>query len=251
MYHKITGGNSYAFLKFSKFYCVGEHSWYNLVMAKWTEYSTEKAQRTLEKAGAIPQGLNWRHVRNKLRLLGVSPETPNEILVTIVRKYEKIRESFPDVEPSKASEMAHKEYEIEQIDFDETEEIPIPELPEEVKIMAKEQLYEAPASATAKVKSPKGFEWLITTRDFTVRGVFDKVKELETMFENVGYTPQAGYSSTNAPLMPVPVCPDHGPMKESKKGKGWYCPTSVGENPQTGKKIYCAYRAGEDGNVYQ
>jgi len=220
----------------------------------------EKIQRVLEKAGVIPAGLHLNHAGNLVKVLGFTETTPPETIVTIGRKYYAYKESFPDATNYEASEAAYKEYEIEQMDFDKIEEIPIPELPKEI-LMAKEELYEAPASATVRITSPNGYGWLFTIRDFRANELFEKMKVIEGIFSGAGYYAEGhGYTATSSPqaatappqAATAPVCPDHGPMKASKhESGGWYCPKSVGNHPQTGDKIYCLYRANAEGEVYQ
>jgi len=38
---------------------------------------------------------------------------------------------------------------------------------------------EAPASATVKIVSPAGFDWMLTARDVTVAGLLDKIAQME------------------------------------------------------------------------
>jgi hypothetical protein len=103
-------------------------------------------------------------------------------------------------------------------------------------------LPEAPASASAKMTSPNGIEWLVTTRDFTVSGLMTKIKVLEEHLLKTGWTPASGRSArSDAPATngSTPMCPTHGtPMKPSKFG-GFYCPEKIADNDGTGKPIYC------------
>lgn len=113
-------------------------------------------------------------------------------------------------------------------------------------------LPEAPASASAKMVSPKGIEWTITARDFTVNGLLKKIEVMETHLLKDGWQPAdhsqpAPTSSTvSVGAAVTPVCPDgHGAMKPSTKKPGeFYCPAVVGTHPQTGKSLYCAHKVG-------
>lgn len=109
-------------------------------------------------------------------------------------------------------------------------------------------LPEAPASASAKMTSPQGIEWLLTVRDFTVNGLLQKCKVLEDHLLKDGWTPAStSYGRSAAPNGhadhgTAPLCPTHGtPMKQSKHG-GWYCPQKVaptGGGSDGSKPIYC------------
>lgn len=99
-------------------------------------------------------------------------------------------------------------------------------------------LPEAPASASAAMISPNGIEWLLTTRDFSVNGLLQKVKVMEDHLLKDGWTaapPRNGRRSAapsaDAPAAngAAPVCQYHGPMKRSKKFDGWYCPQKMGD----------------------
>ncbi|MCB0163780.1 MAG: hypothetical protein KDI79_06115 [Anaerolineae bacterium] len=93
-------------------------------------------------------------------------------------------------------------------------------------------LPEAPASATAKMTSPNGLEWLITLRDLSASGLLNKINQLETKLLTDGWQPVTnGPSPASAPADAggPPVCPYHGPMKRSKKFEGWYCPQKMGD----------------------
>jgi hypothetical protein len=109
-------------------------------------------------------------------------------------------------------------------------------------------LPEAPASASAKMISSNGIEWLLTTRDHTVNGLLTKVKVMEEHLLKDGWTPaRNGYARSVAPTGDAPtsegaapVCPMHGtPMKASKHGKGFYCPQKIADDDGTGKPVYC------------
>lgn len=52
-------------------------------------------------------------------------------------------------------------------------------------------LNEAPTSATVKVRSKQGFEWLFTMRDDTVNDLVLKIEKMEVEFTKRGWTPLA------------------------------------------------------------
>ena len=95
-------------------------------------------------------------------------------------------------------------------------------------------LPEAPASASAKMTSPSGVEWLVTVRDLSASGLLNKISQLETKLLGDGWQP-AGHANGNGggqdagPGNEPPVCPYHGPMKPSKKFNDWYCPQKMGD----------------------
>lgn len=95
-------------------------------------------------------------------------------------------------------------------------------------------LPEAPASASAKLISPQGVEWLLTMRDFTVGGLVGKIGQLEqTLIKNgwtVAPTRGNGHANGNGNGGEVaPICKYHGPMKRSKKFNGWYCSNKLAD----------------------
>jgi hypothetical protein len=116
-------------------------------------------------------------------------------------------------------------------------------------------LPEAPASATAKVKSPAGFEWLVTTRSLSLLDVMKRMKTLEEWLIKHDWEPANGYKPAAAPPAPatngnaprdsVPTCPTHQvPMKPSKhKENQFYCTKVVADDDGTGKKVYCKQTA--------
>ena len=88
-------------------------------------------------------------------------------------------------------------------------------------------LPEAPASATAKMTSPSGVEWLVTLRDLSASGLLKKINRLEDELLGTGWTSATASnvgSDASAPAADgTPVCPVHRvPMKRSKFN-GWYC----------------------------
>lgn len=116
--------------------------------------------------------------------------------------------------------------------------------------------HEAPASATARMTSPGGVDWLLTIRDDTANGLMTKVTALEAHLLGNGWTPDGGRASNGRSTGSqqeangnesgaVRMCPDgHGQMKASKHKPGeYYCPAVVGTHPQTGKKLYCTHKA--------
>lgn len=104
-------------------------------------------------------------------------------------------------------------------------------------------LPEAPAAATAKVKSPNGFEWMVTTRGFTTNEVLDRLPKLEEWLMSHNYTPAENSHRSSAANGTAPNCPTHNkPMKASKAG-GWYCPVKVAEDDGTGKPVYCKQKS--------
>lgn len=102
---------------------------------------------------------------------------------------------------------------------------------------------EAPASATARVISPQGFEWLVTTRDAKVSALLDKMTYLENYLLDRNWQPANGggrgsAGASSAPSGDAPVCEFHGPMKQSTKAPGsWFCPSKMGNGE------YCKSKA--------
>lgn len=75
------------------------------------------------------------------------------------------------------------------------------------------QFPEAPASATVKIKSPNGFEWLFTIRDEKASTLSFKMKAMEENWMKSGFTPLAqnnGFKRENKPVEFVEgrVCPE-------------------------------------------
>lgn len=108
-------------------------------------------------------------------------------------------------------------------------------------------LPEAPASASAKMLSPNGIEWLLTTRDHTVNGLLTKVKVMEDHLLKDGWTAARNGGRSAVPFVSgtsfdgaAPLCPAHGvAMKASKHGTGFYCSQKVADDDGTGKPVYC------------
>ena len=107
---------------------------------------------------------------------------------------------------------------------------------------------EAPASATAKMTSPHGVEWLLTVRDDTVNGLVTKVGKFEEFLLDHDWQPAAGRYSGAKPSTgsngngSTPNCPTHGtPMMD--KGRGWFCPQKIAEDGGDGRPLYCKAKA--------
>lgn len=65
------------------------------------------------------------------------------------------------------------------------------------------QLPEAPASATVKIKSPNGFEWLFTIRDEHASTLVFKMNSMEDNWIKFGWTPLAQNSYQKPTVKPV------------------------------------------------
>lgn len=95
---------------------------------------------------------------------------------------------------------------------------------------------EAPASATARMTSPGGVQWLLTLRDDTANGLLDKIGKLEPYLLEHGWTPDA-QRSANGNGGDRTLCPVHQkPMKESKFG-GLYCPAKNDDGTYCKEKV--------------
>ena len=83
---------------------------------------------------------------------------------------------------------------------------------------------EAPASATVKIKSKNGFEYLFTLREMTGTALLNKMESLELDLLSRGYS-ALSQSFSKFPQkadLPTKDCPfHHQPMKDPK-GKGFY-----------------------------
>lgn len=114
-------------------------------------------------------------------------------------------------------------------------------------------LPEAPASATVKVRSPLGFDWLVTTRSLSMSDVMGRMEFIEDWLLNHNWQPATNAYKPGA-ASPAPTangsggvagqtCPHHGnQLKQSKHNDNqWYCPKMVAEQA-SGKKIYCDYK---------
>jgi len=88
------------------------------------------------------------------------------------------------------------------------------------------ELPEAPASATVKIKSPNGYEWLYTVRDTKAGELITKMSFLERVFQSEGWTPLTqGYQKTSQKqpkpenLDPnAPICSIHNRKMDWKTG---------------------------------
>lgn len=77
------------------------------------------------------------------------------------------------------------------------------------------QLPEAPASATVKIKSPQGFEWLFTIRDEKASVLTFKMKAMEKKWIEEGFislsqTPRGGFPKKEPEYVPNRTCPNDG-----------------------------------------
>lgn len=107
---------------------------------------------------------------------------------------------------------------------------------------------EAPASATAKVISPNGYEWLVTMRSTRVSDLLTEAGQLEAWLGEHGWHPaptgRASTASSNGNGQTstdeaAPVCAIHGkPMtRRSKDARTWW---SCAEKLPDGQ--WCPYR---------
>ena len=85
-------------------------------------------------------------------------------------------------------------------------------------------LYEAPASVNAKL-TIAGRDVQLTLRDY------DEVRllaRLEEVLQRYPAPASPSFAHVGRPTPPpadaAPQCPQHGTLKASTKGKGWYCP---------------------------
>lgn len=63
---------------------------------------------------------------------------------------------------------------------------------------------EAPASATVKVLTPEGFEWMFTMRDERPASLIDKIKRFEAAAQQAGWQPAAGSRQPQVQPQPKP-----------------------------------------------
>ena len=103
---------------------------------------------------------------------------------------------------------------------------------------------EAPFSWNTRYLTANGWTCQLTIRSDTGADLFDKVEKAVAWLTEKGCTPAEGYRTTSASSngngSTPPMCPTHGtPMKASKHGGGWYCPTKVADDDGTGKPVYC------------
>ncbi len=115
----------------------------------------------------------------------------------------------------------------------------------------KPPLPEAPASATVKVVSPKGYSWLFTMRSDSAEDLLFKTLTMEGHFENYGWKPveegkqAAKAQGTPQPTGEPPVCAIHGKPMEWKSGVSktngrpygfWSCTEKLADGS------YCPYK---------
>lgn len=86
---------------------------------------------------------------------------------------------------------------------------------EEKTQSATNNLNEAPASATVKIRSKNGFEYLFTLRDEKASNLMFKIKSMEEKWLGLGWTPLAQNSFAKKPAAPIEyvqgqVCPVDG-----------------------------------------
>jgi hypothetical protein len=119
---------------------------------------------------------------------------------------------------------------------------------DEIKKTEVNQLPEAPASATVKIKSKDGFEWLFTIRDESAKTLMFKMKAMESNWTANGFTPLAqGFGKkAAAPKEYVEgrVCPVDG-GKLIKPPTGSKAPIKCENNkwnPTTKQSFGCQYK---------
>jgi predicted nucleic-acid-binding Zn-ribbon protein len=82
------------------------------------------------------------------------------------------------------------------------------------------ELYEAPASATLSVVTPKGFNTLFTLRDTSGKDLLEKITALENKLEELGYKPQVkGFVKREKVFVEGKACPKCGGRLEEKISK--------------------------------
>lgn len=117
------------------------------------------------------------------------------------------------------------------------------------------ELNEAPASATAKVRSPRGFSYLFTLRATTGTQLLTMLENFEKNVIDKSWTPEtnglvpkaAGTTAANHMAATVPVtqpCPIHAGAtmyeKENAKGKWFSHKTAEGQYCNGRSKDYSA-----------
>lgn len=70
------------------------------------------------------------------------------------------------------------------------------------------ELPEAPVSVTVKVKSEKGFEYMLTMRDESAKSIFEKITFMESYFEKHSFTPLNMNNSFKKQEKPLDYVPD-------------------------------------------
>lgn len=103
----------------------------------------------------------------------------------------------------------------------------------------KQQLPEAPASVTVKVKSPAGYEYLFTMRDESTKNLLFKMTAMEKHFISQGFQPIAqGNGFPKREEKPKKECSIHHVQmteKVSKKDGSKYFSHSKGKYPDFGE----------------
>jgi len=101
-----------------------------------------------------------------------------------------------------------------------------------------QELQEAPASASVKIKSTNGFEYIFTLRDLKASNLMFKIEAMETKWLGLGWTPVAQQSGFRAnpgvQAAPTKMCTVHQvPMTEkiSKTSGKHYFSHSEGVYP--------------------
>lgn len=120
---------------------------------------------------------------------------------------------------------------------------------EEKTQSATNNLNEAPASATVKIKSKNGFEYLFTLRDEKASNLMFKIKAMEEKWLGLGWTPLAQNSFGKKPAAPVEyvqgrTCPQDG-GRLIKPAPGSKAPIKCENNKynfQTKQSYGCQYK---------
>ena len=84
-------------------------------------------------------------------------------------------------------------------------------------------LPEARSSANVRLQVC-GREVLITLRDHDEAALMVRIEELIQRYAQPLASPPPPVDAT------TPLCPQHGALKKSTKGKGWYCPTRLDDD---------------------
>ena len=117
-------------------------------------------------------------------------------------------------------------------------------------------LPEAPASASAKMVSPNGIEWLLTVRDFTVNGLLKKAAVMEEHLLKDGWSSEryaAPATNGNGHMNGNGAAADHycevhptvKLLKSKHRPDELYCPeklSDVGGGRDGSKPVYCKYK---------
>lgn len=101
------------------------------------------------------------------------------------------------------------------------------------------ELYEAPASVTLSVVTPKGYNALFTLRERTGKELLEKIGLLEVKLEELGYKPQVkqAFQKKEQKYVEGVKCPKCGGRlieKLTKAGKPYHKCENGKWNPQTG-----------------